>query len=216
MKMKITVLLAIFLSFQAGADEAKQDEENNGSWQVGANYLVSISGTAKAEISQGVLDLTVEEDIKRSDFSVYGGYRTTSNNLFTISYARADIDFEESDSSSETVTGVDFDWQFIYEKRDVDPYWGIGFGFHTIDEALILNGTDKEGDSLSGASVQLMAGLKVDLAERAELDVSLKHKTYSWQEVTLIPVGAQPVGGNLKVETSYSTLGLNVGIGYKF
>ena len=90
-------------------------------------------------------------------------------------------------------------------------YWGAGFGFHAIDEALILKGTGLEGDSLNGLSFQLMAGIKAPFNERVEIDVSIQTKAYAWQSIDI-----EAGSSTETIDTSYAQTALSIGAGYKF
>ena len=174
----------------------------------GVNYATSLSAEATATLDK--IDDEITEDIDISDLGFYLGYVSNRNNRFLVSYSSASVDFDKSDGE-EDVTGFDFDWQFVYGEEQVKPYLGLGLGLHTIDEALILNGTDKEGESLKGVSVQLMAGIKLAVNEQVELDVSFKRKAYAWQSVK---VSAGFFSDTL--DTSYVTNSLSFGAGFKF
>jgi opacity protein-like surface antigen len=174
----------------------------------GLNYTKSISAEAKLTLEE--LDDEFTEDIDMSTLGLYLGYINENNNRFLLSYSSSTIDFDES-SESEDVTGLDFDWQFVYGEDQVQPYWGIGFGLHTIDDALILTGTNLEGDSLSGLSFQLMAGVKVEVNEQVELDVSIQRKAYAWQSID-IEVGPFEE----TIDMTYAQTALSFGAGFKF
>ena len=174
----------------------------------GFNYTKSISAEAKVTLEE--LDDEFTEDIDMSTLGLYLGYINENNNRFLLSYSSSTIDFDES-NESEDVTGFDFDWQFVYGEDQVQPYWGIGFGLHTIDDALILTGTNLEGDSLSGLSFQLMAGVKVEVNEQVELDVSIQRKAYAWQSID-IEVGSFEE----TIDMTYAQTALSFGAGFKF
>lgn len=174
----------------------------------GFNYSKSISAEAKITLEE--LDEEFEEDIDMSTLGLYLGYINENNNRFLLSYSSSTIDFDTS-NESEDVTGLDFDWQFVYGEDQVQPYWGIGFGLHTIDDAIILTGTNLEGDSLSGLSFQMMAGVKVEVNEQVELDVSVQRKAYAWQSID-IEVGSFEE----TINTTYAQTALSFGAGFKF
>ena len=174
----------------------------------GFNYTKSIVAEAKVTLEE--LDDEFTEDIDMSTLGLYLGYINENNNRFLLSYSSSTIDFDES-NESEDVTGFDFDWQFVYGEDQVQPYWGIGFGLHTIDDALILTGTNLEGDSLSGLSFQLMAGVKVEVNEQVELDVSIQRKAYAWQSIEI------DAGYSTEtIDTIYAQTALSFGVGFKF
>ena len=174
----------------------------------GFNYTKSLS--AEATVTFDVSDHEVTEDLDISTLGLYLGYITKRNNRFTVSYSSATIDFDKS-NVSEDVTGFDFDWQFVYGENQVQPYWGIGFGLHTIDDAVVLTGSNLEGDSLSGLSFQLMGGIKIPVNDLVELDVSIQRKAYAWQSVD-VQAGFVTDTVNL----AYVQNALNFGAGFKF
>lgn len=199
MKFKLAALCLL-------ASSSALAEDNN--IIVGFNYTKSIS--AEATLKLEISDDEITEDLDISTLGLYLGYINQNNNRFMVSYSSATIDFDES-AASEDVTGLDFDWQFVYGEDQIQPYWGIGFGLHTIDEALILTGTELEGDSLKGLSFQLMAGIKIAVDEQFELDVSIQRKAYAWQSID-IDIG--PFSDT--IDTTYAQTALNFGAGFKF
>lgn len=180
-------------------------DDNN--FIAGFNYAMSTSAEANASF-ETLDDVTVGLNI--STLGLYLGYINQRNNRFIVSYSSAAIDFNGS-TSSEDVAGLNLDWQFVYGEELFQMYWGAGFGFHTIDEALILKGTDLEGDSLNGLSFQLMAGIKAPFNERVEIDVSIQTKAYAWQSIDV-----EAESTTETIDTSYAQTALSIGAGYKF
>ncbi len=198
MKFKLAVLYLL-------ASSSALADDNN--FIAGFNYAKSTSAEANATF-EILDDVTVGLNI--STLGLYLGYINQKNNRFIVSYSSAAIDFNGS-TSSEDVAGLDLDWQFVYGEELFQMYWGAGFGFHTIDEALILKGTYLEGDSLNGLSFQLMAGIKAPFNERVEIDVSIQTKAYAWQSIDI------EVGSSTEtIDTRYSQIALSIGAGYKF
>ncbi|OUS39964.1 hypothetical protein A9R00_08420 [Oleispira antarctica] len=199
MKFKLAAL-CLLASSGAMAEDKK--------FIAGLNYTKSISAEAQATLD--IADDEITEDLDIATLGLYLGYINENNNRFLLSYSSSTIDFDES-NGSEDVTGLDFDWQFVYGEDQVQPYWGIGFGLHTIDEALILTGTNLEGDSLSGLSFQMMAGVKIAVNEQVELDVSIQRKAYAWQSID-IEIGSY----SETINTIYVQNALSFGAGFKF
>ncbi len=198
MKFKLAVLCLL-------ASSSVLADDNN--FIAGFNYAMSTSAEANATF-ETLDDVTVGLNI--STLGLYLGYINQKDNRFIVSYSSAAIDFNGS-TSSEDVAGLDLDWQFVYGEELFQLYWGAGFGFHSIDEALILKGTDLEGDSLNGLSFQLMAGIKAPFNERVEIDVSIQTKAYAWQSIDI------EVGSSTEtIDTRYAQTALSIGAGYKF
>jgi opacity protein-like surface antigen len=198
MKFKLAVLYLL------ASSNALADDNN---FIAGFNYAMSTSAEANATF-EILDDVTVGLNI--STLGLYLGYINQKDNRFIVSYSSAAIDFNGS-TSSEDVAGLDLDWQFVYGEELFQMYWGAGFGFHTIDEVLILKGTDLEGDSLNGLSFQLMAGIKAPFNERVEIDVSIQTKAYAWQSIDI------EVGSSTEtIDTRYAQTALSIGAGYKF
>jgi len=145
---------------------------------IGLDLTTSITGTAKAEYE--VSGREVETDTDTNSVSLYLGYRFPTNNRFQIS--RSPIDVAYDSGSDEEFTGTDFDWQFVYGEEQVQPYWGLGFGLYTYEDTAAI--TEKDED-LSGISFQLLAGIKLDVHEHVELDVSYRVKSIAWQDITV-------------------------------
>jgi len=174
----------------------------------GLNYTMSLS--AEATLSTEETSGEATEDLDISTLGLYLGYINENNNRFIVSYSSATIDFDEA-NVSEDATGFDLDWQFVYGEEQVQPYWGLGFGFHSIADPLILRGTNLDGDTLSGVSFQVMAGIKIQVHKQVELDISVQRKAYAWQSID-IDTGFASDTLNL----NYVQNALNVGAGFKF
>ena len=175
---------------------------------VGGNLFSSISGGAEAEYD--ILDDEVTEDIDVSGLSVFIGSKSERNNRFLLSLESTTVDFDDI-NETEDLTGLNFDWQFVYTDEQIKPYWAIGFGIYKIDEALILANTNKEGDSLSGFAFQLGAGAKIEVTPQFELDVSFKRQAIVWQDIEL------DVGFVTEtISTTYVHNSVNVGAAFMF
>ena len=181
---------------------------NDKNFIAGFNYTKSLS--AEAEATFDVSDYEVKEDLDISTLGLYLGYINEKNNRFTVSYSSATIDFQKS-NVNEDVTGFDFEWQFVYGEDQVQPYWGIGFGLHTIDEALILNGSNLDGDSLNGVSFQMMGGAKFIVSDQVELDLSVQRKAFAWQSIDIETGFVTDT-----IKTNYVQNAVNFGAGFKF
>lgn len=175
---------------------------------VGGNLFTSFSGEAEAELDS--LDEEITEDIDVSGLSVFIGHKTERNNRFLLSLESTTVDFDES-NETEDLTGLNFDWQFVYTDQKIKPYWAIGFGLYKVDEAIVLTGTDKEGDSLSGFSFQMGAGAKVEVTPEFELDISIKRQAIAWEEVD-VEVGVF----SETISTVYVHNSINVGAAFMF
>ena len=138
-----------------------------------------------------------------SSYSISAGYRTTSNNRFKVSYVKIN---EEHKRVDQKITGFDFDWQFVYGKSLVQPYWGIGFGSYSLEDSAKFN----DGEDLSALSFQLMTGAKFDLNDHFELSAAYHMRTLVWEafeydngseEVSVISIdgiSSLQVGANYK------------------
>ena len=171
---------------------------------LGLDLSTSITGTAKAEYE--VSGVENEEDIDSNALSLYLGYRFPTNNRFQISRSSIDVSYESG--SDEEFNGTDFDWQFVYGTDKIQPYWGLGFGLYTYEDSAQIT---EKNDDLSGISFQLLGGIKLDMHEHVELDVSYRAKSIAWQKIT--------VSNGFSTETinlSHTTSSLNFGIAFKF
>jgi len=175
---------------------------------LGAHISKSISGEARAEFD--VADFDIAEDVDVTDISFFIGSKNDRNNRFLLSYSSVGIDFDKSDITEDAV-GINFDWQFVYGKQQLKPYWGIGFGFYSLDEAAILNGTTKEGDGLSGFAFQLQGGAKVSMADNVEVDISFRRQAIAWQDIEL-----DTGFGTETISTAYVHNSLNAGVAFMF
>lgn len=171
---------------------------------LGLDTNISLNGTYTVEFESD--NSEYESDIDTTGASIFIGYRTANNNRFQLSFSSFDIEFESS--NTDEVTGTDFDWQFVYGDKIVQPYWGLGFGFYAYGDTSNLLGSDED---LKGISFQVMAGAKFDIHEHIEFDLSYHAKTISWQDV-VISNGFFTETVSMKQSFSY----LNVGAAIKF
>lgn len=149
---------------------------------IGFDLSTSLSGTFKVEAeSSSGLKREDEVDTDSNTLGIYLGYRFPSNNRFQISRNSIDVTVEGSDEDDE-FTGTDFDWQFVYGEETVQPYWGLGFGLYNLEDSAEYT---KDNEDIKGISFQLMGGLKLDLHEHFEIDVSYRAKSIGWQDVQI-------------------------------
>jgi opacity protein-like surface antigen len=208
--MKYTLAAACLLA----SSSAFAQEDN--AMIAGFNYTKSLSAEAKKTYDRPDREYT--EDISTKAFGVYLGYVNEKNNRFLVSYSKADVDFDRS-PASEDITGFDLDWQFVYGQDQIQPYWGIGFGFHSIKDAAILSGSNKDGDSLDGISFQMSAGVKAAINEQVELDISIQRKAYAWQSIHISNIenyGYSYSYYSESIDTAYVQNSLSIGLGFKF
>lgn len=170
--LKTAVLSLTFLSVGALAQES--------AFIAGAKLSTSISGEAEVEFDE--LNMTINEDIDSDSFLIFAGYQTERNNRFKVSFESRSFDFDES-NDTEDATGLRFDWDFVYGEQQFHPFWSIGFGFYSLDDPIVLEGSNLEGDDLSGFSFQLGAGVKVDLTPQLELSLAFEHQAIAWEEI---------------------------------
>ncbi|MFQ3170100.1 MAG: opacity protein-like surface antigen [Oleispira sp.] len=171
---------------------------------IGLDLSTSITGTAKAESE--VSDTENETDIDANALSFYIGYRFPTNNRFQISLTSIDVSYDSG--SDQEFNGTDFDWQFVYGTDKLQPYWGLGFGIYTYEDTAKIT---EKNDDLSGVSLQLLGGIKFDVHEHVEFDVSYRVKSIAWQDIT--------VSNGFSTETislSHTTSSLNFGAAFKF
>ena len=147
---------------------------------LGLDLSTSITGTADSEIELSNSDTkyVTEDDVDANSAAITLGYRFPSNNRFQISLVS--IDAELKGGIKDEFSGTDFDWQFVYGLDTVQPYWGLGFGLYTFENTAQV--TEKNKD-LSGLSLQLLGGIKIDLHKHFEVDVSYRIKSISWQDI---------------------------------
>jgi opacity protein-like surface antigen len=171
---------------------------------IGLDLSTSITGTAKAESE--VSDTENETDIDANALSFYIGYRFPTNNRFQISLTSIDVSYDSG--SDQEFNGTDFDWQFVYGTDKLQPYWGLGFGIYTYEDTAKIT---EKNDDLSGVSLQLLGGIKFDVHEHVEFDVSYRVKSIAWQDIT--------VSNGFSTETIsliHTTSSLNFGAAFKF
>ncbi|WP_296984255.1 MULTISPECIES: outer membrane beta-barrel protein [unclassified Thalassolituus] len=160
--------------------EAAEAEEQSG-FIAGANLSTSLSGEGQDDID-GYPTFTY--DLDSGSFSAFVGYQTKRNNRIKLAFESRSFGFEGT-SEEETATGLRLDWDFVYGKSKVHPFWSIGFGSYRLSDPLILEDTSIEGEDLSGFSFQLGLGVKIDLNKKAELSLGFERQAIGWQEVEI-------------------------------
>ena len=85
------------------------------------------------------------------------------------------MDVEYKYGSDDDIPGTELDFQYVYGDDLVQPYLGFGFGFglHTLKNE---DNSFNDGDDLEGVSFKLQGGVKFDVHEHVELDLSLQIK----------------------------------------
>ncbi len=171
---------------------------------LGFDLNTSFTGTVKAEYESS--DSESEADIDTSSLGFFVGYRFPTNNRFQIS--RTSIDASYESGTDDKFTGTDFDWQFVYGSSKFQPYWGLGFGIYTFEDSA---GMTQENEDLTGISFQLLGGIKLDVHERVELDVSYRAKSIAWQGLEISDGYSSET-----LRLSHSSSSLNFGAIFKF
>lgn len=173
---------------------------------LGLDLSTSLTGTAKAEVKSNGSTSKAEADVDASSVGVYLGYRFASNNRFQISRTSIDVELESNDEV--TFSGTDFDWHFVYGDEQIQPYWGLGFGFYTYEDTAAIS---RDNEDLTGISFQLRGGIKIDIHEHVELDMSYRAKSIMWQTIEIYD-GYD----DAKVDLQHSLGSLNFGVAVKF
>lgn len=197
-----TPSLAVFLSCALLSTSTQAMVEPG--FFVGFDMNTSLSGTAKAEYE--ISEYEDESDIDTNSLGLTLGYRFTSNNRFQISRTSIGVSYEVG--ANEEFNGTDFDWQFVYGEDKIMPYWGFGLGLYTYEDTASPI-TDNE--DLSGISFQLLGGMKLDVNEHVEMDVSYRVKSIAWEGVD--------VSNGFATDTlslSHTSSALNFGVAVKF
>jgi opacity protein-like surface antigen len=175
--MKKSISSASLLLLSSLATTTQADVEKG--VYLGLDMNTSLSGTATAEYERS--NIENETDIDTTGAGIFIGYRSSRNNRVQLSFTSFDVEYEGG--TTEEVTGMDFDWQFVYGDKTVQPYWGLGFGLYTYEDTSDLFVSDED---LKGVSFQLAAGAKFDLHEHFELDASYHIKSIAWQDIVVI------------------------------
>lgn len=173
---------------------------------IGLDLNTSLMSTQKERKVFNGIETKEEGSISANSAGFSLGYRFATNNRFQISRTYINVEFD--DDKKDTFSGTDFDWHFVYGKEQVQIYWGLGFGLYMYeDTARLLT----EKDDLEGISLQLLGGLKINVHEHVELDVSYRAKTIAWQTMTYNE-GLVSITRDL----SHSFASVNLGAAIKF
>ncbi len=173
---------------------------------VGGDFSTSFSGEAEAEFDGA--SFSAKEDIDTSSLRVFAGYQTESNNRFKVSFESRSFDLSDS-NEEEDATGLRLDADFVYGEDKIKPFWTIGLGFYNLSDPVVLEGSNLEGEDMSGVSFQIGGGIKAELSPQAEMSLSLDSQAISWEDVDL-------EGTSITMETTYSFISLNAGIQFLF
>lgn len=147
-----------------------------GDWYLGLD--LGLLGFGQEEWSGSGLS-SEEYKFSASSRDFKGGYEFDSNNRLELVFTKIDIDFDDSEYSSETYSGMDIDYQWVWGKGEaLQPYLGLGLGFYTYDDF-----RDDAGDELNGVSFNLMGGIQYSVTDRVDLDLGYKYRGISWQEI---------------------------------
>lgn len=155
---------------------------------IGVDVTTSISGEVTAEVD----DEKTSSDIDTSLIGFYIGYRTKSNNRIRLARTAMDVEYKYGSDGDDLV----------------QPYLGFGFGLHTLKNE---DNSFNDGDDLEGVSFKLQGGVKFDVHEHVELDLSLQIKSIAWEEFYVIEDF-----GLEKVQLTHSHTALNFGAAYLF
>lgn len=173
----------------------------------GGNYYTSMSGEVTLD-SEIYGEQTADIDI--SGIRLFIGNKNKKNNRFLVSYDSMTMEATEG-TAEEDITGFSFDGEFVYGEQQVKPYWGIGLGFYNVEEATILQGTNKAGDDVSAVSFQIALGAKVELDRNLELDLAFRRQALVLQQVEYYEIGV--FGGQTEtLDTTYTHNSLTIGL----
>ncbi|MCA6062251.1 hypothetical protein [Thalassolituus marinus] len=172
---------------------------------VGARYSNSVSGEYTLDLDDGDSEFT--GDLNSKAFGIYFGRTNKRNNRWLLGYESRTFDFDGGDS--EDAAGLRADIHFVWgEGKKLQPYLGVGAGLYRLSDALLLQGTDKEGDSLSGFAFQMGLGAKYIASEKVELDIAFERQAIVWEEVEVFD--------SLVVNSAYVHNSLVLGAAFNF
>lgn len=178
-------------------------------------YAATIPGTyLSLDLGSSVMGKTYTNNSARdlsgglgaSSASLALGYRFESNNRVQLSRSAINVNYESGFNSE--LTGTDLEWHIAYGDEGIQPYWGFGLGVYTLEDTadIFVNGND-----VQGRSFQVLTGLKFDVSQHLELDLSYRVKNINWQEMIFVNQD-----GAEKVKLSHVFGNLNVGAVIKF
>lgn len=198
-----TLSASAYAETQLDVDLARNSGSDSGVY-LGLDVAVSLTG----EITAKNLDYDNEEsgNIDVSSRAIFIGYRTESNNRVQLSRSSMSVDYDLG--GTDDITGTELDFHYVYGQSLVQPYLGFGFGYYTLEDsgdALV------GGDDLNGLSFQLLGGIKLDVHQHVEFDVSLRVKSIVWDELE-----ASNGFETQTIQLTHSYSSLNVGGAYKF
>ncbi len=172
-------------------------------WLLGGSWYYSFDGEARFDYDIDAEEATADIDI--SGIRVHLGSKNKRNNRFILSYDTMTMDAPKG-TANEDIKGLTFDWEFVYGEREINPYWGLGFGLYRVEDATILKNTNLAGDDMSAVSFQIAGGAKIQPLDNLELDASIRIQSLALQSVELTSRGRTE-----DLQVSYSHTSLNVG-----
>lgn len=155
------------------SDENKGHSSSSKSFYIG---LGAASGSGTNTYSDGLDEY--EEDIDNSSNMVKVGWLLRRDNRFEISSET--ITTKYTNNSEDTLTGLNFDWQFTYPNNNFAPYWTVGLGAFTWEDTAQYFVSNED---LSGLSFNYGFGGLYSINETLELDIGFKGKVINWQDV---------------------------------
>jgi len=152
------------------------------------------SGSGTLTMTDGLTEITGDYDSSSTPIKI--GYLLNNDNRFEFSLEKMDNKYS---GITDTASGWNIDWDFVYPKELFSPFLTIGFGSYRYN--LI------DSEDLKGFAINYGVGGLYNINHNLEFEASFKGKTIKWQDVRI---------GTTTVTSDSVGTAFYIGLNYKF
>lgn len=162
----------------------------NSQWYIGMGTLSGDSKTTYSDITNSEEEYGNKEEHDALMANIKLGYIFSTNTRFEMSISSIELDgdmfMDTNSSGTSTLSGMDFDWIYTPDGTNFGEFAtfiSIGLGFYTYDDTEgLFDAVDitDDGSDLSGAALNLGAGLLFYITDTFEIELSYKYKSIGW------------------------------------
>ena len=150
-------------------------------WYIGAGVLQG-SGTLTETLGAGYVWISTGTDTREQEFDTSSvpvkiGFNLDNNNRFEISFNTIDLKYTDT---TESISGSNIDWLFVYEHDKLQPYWSIGVGSYVYDDTAQFS---IDNEDLAGISFNAAIGLLYSIDDNVELEFAYRRIALSFQTI---------------------------------
>lgn len=120
-------------------------------------------------------------DVDTSGGTLKFGVILGSGDRAEVSLVNFDRSSSVSGESFNSYSAIDLDYLFVLSKDSIQPYIGLGVGSISFDNTGALYAS---GQDLRGVSLNISAGIIMEVIPSIEVEAGLKFKGIAWQDST--------------------------------